>query len=499
MDVEKPNFYAAFGFKANPFEGNTAEREPEIERYAVRPPYLDPVDAASRVSGSYTLSGTRGSGKSATRITVQRNIWSDDKPHRLPIALTNFTAFRGNRSVSEAIELYAKQIFFLTIEASLVYLTVEDKKDISVRDSTQKKFLDWSIKTFYLDRSEDARTASARECCDTFSLSFARRSLLWADKRWDAITSSVIEIGSTIAKRFDFDVGSTESLKQAVAAEKSSQLSEPTFVLKKAVEFAQMMGFTGLLVQIDKVDETDWTNTDTEAAAKLVWPLYSNVQLHEIEGLSWSFFLWDRVRALLVNENGMPVRWDKLPNDVIKWDRTLLIQLVQRRLEFFSDDSVKRLGDLLDLATITEDDAYDAILAVSGMAPRTLISVLNSVLTNHIQRVEGVKTLLTKESLDAGLDNFASSTILDDYTSNTIEQLKKVERLKFGTAEVRKTFSISQQAASQKIEKWIASGLVRRDGQVYSQAGRKPVDQFQISDLKARRVVERQLDIFGSI
>lgn len=94
---KQDRFYQALGFSTNPFEGNTAEREPEIELYVVRPPYLDPVEEASLKTGSYTLSETRGSGKSATRITVQRNIWNKPTPHPLPIALTNFNNFRTKK------------------------------------------------------------------------------------------------------------------------------------------------------------------------------------------------------------------------------------------------------------------------------------------------------------------------------------------------------------------------------------------------------------------
>ena len=45
------DFYSHFGFISNPFENNTAEREPEIASYAVRPPYLDRVLKTSNHNG----------------------------------------------------------------------------------------------------------------------------------------------------------------------------------------------------------------------------------------------------------------------------------------------------------------------------------------------------------------------------------------------------------------------------------------------------------------
>lgn len=498
-EISTPQFYATLGFHANPFEANTAEREPEIEHYAVRPPYLDPVEAASKGTGSYTLSGSRGSGKSATRITVARNMWNLPTPHPLPIALVNFNDFRGKHSPSELLEKFSKQVFFLTIEASLLYSTTSADNDVEKRlasfEKSEKKFFDWSLKTYYLTRPEAARTASAQECCDAFSLSMARRSKLWADKKWDAITGSLIQIISAIAKRFDVDVGDTTVYKEALSSNKEIEISDPSYVLKKSVEFARLMGFSGLVVQVDKVDETDWTTNDAEAAAHLVWPLYSNVQIHEIEGLSWSFFLWDQVRSLLIGEYSLPVRWDKLPNDAIRWDRKLLERLVEKRLEHFSDGKILKISALFEDDIESESSIYDELFAIAGLAPRTLVTVLNSVLTHHIQKNEGSLQKLSLQSLKEGLDSYAATTILNDYSSATIGQLKKVGATSFVTKDVAKAFTISNPGALQKIEKWINSGLVKRDGQRFAGERTKPVDQFIVSEPRAKRIIDSQLDL----
>ncbi len=497
-DDQRTQYYAYLGFKRNPFEGNTAEREPEIEHYAVRPPYLDPVEEASKRTGSYTLAGARGSGKSATRITVQRNIWRLDKPHPLPIALTNFNVMRGKRDAKELLDLFANQVFFLTIEACFVYLTSLDKGDadavLSGVQKSSKKFLDWSLKNFYFNRPEEARTVSAQECCDAFAISMARRSQIWAEKKWVAISESVIDLTAAVAKRFDVDVGDTSSYKKIFAADAQVDVSDPLFILKKAVEFSRIMGFSGLLVQVDKVDEADWTNNDADAAARLIWPLFSNVQLHEIDGLSWSFFLWDRVRARMVQEEAMPVRWDKLPNETIKWNQEHLERLVERRLSHFSDAKVARLSQLFGDGS-TDAQLYAELISLSGLAPRTLITILDSVLTHHIQEHEGEHKPMTMNSLLRGMDNYATTSILNEYTQDTIGQLQKLGATTFVTKDVAKAFTIGQQGARQKIDKWIGIGLARRNGQVFAGERTKPVDQFVISEPRAKRIVERNLNV----
>ena len=115
------------GLSGNPFEHYTAETEPHIVEYAVRPPYLETI--AARVTGlsSFILFGDRGAGKSATRITVFNQLWAPgQQPGKVPL-LVNFTDFtlllpslkRGTLADKDIIEAVA----FVVIEQLLIWLT----------------------------------------------------------------------------------------------------------------------------------------------------------------------------------------------------------------------------------------------------------------------------------------------------------------------------------------------------------------------------------------
>ncbi len=497
--AESKNYYEILGFTRNPFETNTAEREPEIELYAVRPPYLDRVEESSKNTGSFTLSGNRGSGKSATRITVQRNILNLTAPHPLPIALTNFSEMRGKLEVPTALELYAKNIFFLTIEACLIYLTSLDesasKSFLKNLNKHQVHFMNLAINEYYLSRSELARNASAQECFDLFSVSLASRSQMWASKKWSALTSSVIDLTAAAAKLFDKDIGDTSSYKELLSSSPDTASGpDPQFILRKAVDFARMMGFSSILVQVDKIDETDWTTNDADAAAQLIWPIYSNIQIHEIDGLSWSFFVWNKVRDLLVSEHGKPVRWDRLPNEKIKWDEKQLRALIEKRLGYFSNGSIKKLTELFGSDVDDDDMLYSLLVSLSGLTPRILITLLDTILTAHIHSADSDAPKLTLKSVEIGMDTYAVNSILNDFSTDTISQLKKLNATEFVTKDVTRAFSISQPAARQKIITWDNMGLVRRDGQIST--GAKPVDKFKILDPRAERIVSRSLDLY---
>ena len=90
--------YDVLGFSANPFNSNTAEREPEIASYAVHPPYLDrTAEASAAGTGVFLLEGARGSGKSATRLTVAKNLFKGPGGP-LIVSLTSFSVFRPFRT-----------------------------------------------------------------------------------------------------------------------------------------------------------------------------------------------------------------------------------------------------------------------------------------------------------------------------------------------------------------------------------------------------------------
>ena len=106
--------YQVLGFNANPFNSNTAEREPEISEYAVHPPYLDRTEQASLKSGVFFLEGARGSGKSATRITIAKKVFRGPGGP-LVIPLTSFNVFRPYVKTGITIDIFATQLAFVRL------------------------------------------------------------------------------------------------------------------------------------------------------------------------------------------------------------------------------------------------------------------------------------------------------------------------------------------------------------------------------------------------
>lgn len=490
------DFYAFLGFTSNPFENNTAEREPDIAAYAVRPPFLDRVLKTSNAKGIFVLTGSRGSGKSATRLTVAKTVWSQTRKP-LVVPLVGFNVFRPFSNGSIPLELFANQVMFLTIESILSWLSAQSEPAAEAilggLKGDDRALVRKLLASFYLSRSENARKVSVSECFATLDVSVTEKSMLWVDKRWDQLATVVTNLASKLGEKFfEVDIGDPAAYVELVKRQTAEGFGDPVYVFGKAVELARLFGFTGIAVQIDKVDETDWTATDVVACARLIYPMLANIQLHEVDGLTWSFFLWDKVAHHLNAGNGFPVRWDKIPNGEIAWDHGYLSELIQRRLQHFSAGRVSSLGQICE-QNMDEQATVASLIALSEASPRHLITLLDVTLTEHIQHNPHAPVLLNPASFERGMDIYVSRSLANSGQTEVANQIAKVRAVRFATREVASRFGKGQQAARARIDAWVQTGLVRYDGSESGPLGGRPVDYFEVEDPRVRRVIERNL------
>jgi hypothetical protein len=487
--------YEVLGFPTNPFNSNTAEREPEIAAYAVHPPYLDRTEQASIASGAFFLEGARGSGKSATRLTVAKDLFRGPGGP-LIIPLTSFNVFRPYARSGIPIELYAVQIAFLAVETLIAWmtsLTEDEQRAVTERVRQHEALVSKFVSNFYLNRSDHSRSGSAKDVYELLETSTVARATIWMEKRWDQVTGVVAQLASSFAKKYaDFDISDPTQLQKLLERQRGDGFHDPMYTLIRTVEVARAFGFTGVLVQIDKVDETDWTGADTAAAAELILPLLANINLHEIEGLTWTFFIWDEVSQGMRKTHGAKIRFDKIPHGEISWEAGYLSDLVARRMAHFSGGTVTELSDIseqgADISTVLPQ-----LIELTARSPRQLISALDHILSTHIQRFLNAPRKLTLDSYQQGMDTYALKSLGYSGLLDEARTIAKLGNTKFVTRDVQGLIRQSQQTARGRIDTWIAARLVRQCGTRPTGGAGRPVDEFEISDPRVRRVLERQL------
>lgn len=497
---EKPqDLYSFLGFTSNPFESNTAEREPEIASYAVRPPYLDRTRQASLAGkGIFVLDGARGSGKSATRLTVAQSIWQETGKRPLVVPLINFNVFRPYLKNPLTLDLFATQIAFLTLETILSWLSSLSQEESDARiaaiDSGSRKLLNKFASSFFLNRSDNARSITAQDTYDLLNVSLPSKVTLWSDKRWDQVSTVITTLAAKLGQKYaDFDIGDPSSYASLLKKQQSDGFTDPTYIFARTVEIARLFGFSGVLVQIDKIDETDWTTTSVPAAGNLIFPILSNISLQEIDGLTWSLFAWNKVMKHLTSTYPGQLRFDKIQRGSISWEPKYLEMLINKRLEHFSSAKINSLAQI-SVEEVNIGNILKELIELTGYSPRHLITALDAVVSEHAQRNQASHKKLDQEAFNRGMDAYAVRSLTDDGVIDEARQIAKIGAERFVTKDVQSLLRQGAPSSRAKIDRWANDlQLVELIGTRQTAATGRPVDEFCICDARVQRVLKQKL------
>jgi len=498
------SLYERLRISKDPFEHYVAEAEPNISSYAVRPPYFREAERRARSHLSFILFGDRGAGKSATRLTIYRDLWARRERGEatpLTINLTDFEYLLSSKRPDQIfLSDYVDEIGFLCIEAILTYLAALEESDRKIYTealTSGESTLFWSLATrYYFSRPDSHREVSLAQTCRLLDQFWTRKHLIWIQGRWNALAEIASQLGSALASRFtQKDVRIDIALGQILSNTKTSNdVPKSTFTLAKLVELAKIFGFTGICALVDKVDEHVYTQNSAEAAAQLVYPILSNVQIMEVPDFAWIFFLWDKIKVHLDSER-FRVRLDKLGFGTAEWEPELLRDLIRQRVRYYSSEVVSWedmfVSSNLSLQTL------DETIRLAMKSPRELIRLINIIIREFDQYNDriGGSGLLKKEDVDRGCDTYVTDRSRSLYDERALGQLCRLAAIKFLNRDVQRAFRINEQSARRRIEKWENMGVVRRTGVGIAEgaSGGKPPIQYSIIDLRVARIVSNGL------
>lgn len=495
-----PKLAEALGFTGNPFEHYVAELEPNISEYAVKPPYFEVIDSRTMNRSTFILFGDRGAGKSATRLTIFKEVWkSKAKGEKVPLAvnLVDFSEVvvgRNLRDLSE--ENLVKVVAFVVIESLLTWLSSleEDEREVYLRaqNEEEKAICYGLLRDFYLNRPESRRERSAHDAMALFNQAFRAKSQMWATQKWDRISSLIGTIAEILVKRSGSDAAVSSPVSNALR--RDALEFDSILVLRRLVMLVKIFDFNGIAVLIDKVDETDATNNSVDRTAELIYPLLARVQLMEVADFAWVFFLWSQTKHVFEGE-AFPVRLDKLGHATVSWDDGFFHSMLDRRVNFYSGGK----HNLMSLFQDSTDEAkiLDLLVRVSMRSPRELIRLLDVIIREHdvVYGSERQPVLLDWESMQAGVDKYVTDTISTVYGERLLAQIFRLKRLLFTNKDVQSTFRVGAQSARTRIQSWESAGIIKHVGTRAAEGalGGKPANEYAIADARIERVMARQL------
>lgn len=492
-------------FRDNPFANYSAENEPEIARYFVRPSYYEFVRERGFNGRSTILFGARGAGKSATRLAFAKDAWSPEtlsKKPPLTVTLDDFSRVLSDGLGGAGLGKYIAEIGYLVTEGVLLSLATrpEDDRELILRTLTDQEeaMAILMVQRFYLSRPEFLREQSVREPLKLLRQSWHDRALLWVGSKWDSIAATVAGIAQGFASKALGGESRIESSLGTLLKADSKQWSDAQFartLLTRFTDLSRIFGFSGITVLVDKVDETEATNNSASATARLLYPLLASTQLLEVDGFSWLFFLWDKVRDEY-SEPELQVRLDKIANATISWDDAFLVEVIQNRLRHFSEGAINTFSEVCE----AESDAatsLDEIVRMSTRSPRELIRIMDTIVREHDDEhaVNPHPPRLNRTSIDRGLDRYSIDVLRRTFNHMHLRQIAKLSRHTFLNADVQQVFRINVQSARNRILAWADAGIVSQTGTRQAEGGGagKPAHEYSVTDFRVKRMLDRDL------
>ncbi|MFG0499907.1 P-loop ATPase, Sll1717 family [Pseudomonas sp. YQ_13] len=497
------NIAKSLGLKGNPFEHYNAEKEPEIAAYAVRPPYLQTIAQRSLGLSSFILFGDRGAGKSATRLTVYKEAWEaasqNQEQGQVQPFIVNLTDFAQILPKFKRRQLSDKDICslagFFIIEQLLAWLSSLEDADrqsyLDDLDKNDKALILALLEAVYLSVPEMDRETSTSEAFILLGSAWTTQSRIWIRKRWGSVSAVFSGLLQAFMKnKVDENLDIREPTERILASLVGDSANTAKAILTKLVELCRIFGFSGVCVLVDKLDETSETNNSVEATARLLHPLLANIQLLEVDGFSWMFFVWGNVEDHFNDK--LKIRLDKIANAKITWTAEQLQQMLNRRIEFFSNNTIDFSGIFED--GIDPKQVFTEFSTLSLSSPRELIRLMDTLFREHDARGEEAPSKIDMISVELAQDKYAKETIQTWHKKETLHQIYRLGKTTFLNKDVQTTFRIGAQGARNKITKWTDVGLARQSGSVPGESGGKPSFLYEVYDPRVVRIIERRLD-----
>lgn len=393
-----------WGFIGYPFREPVAERESNRERFFVQPPYFREILGDLKKPSSTFVFGYRGDGKSSLRLAVQSDL-EVAEPKYLVVDYTSFTSFTAEEAKAATVETHFEVIFRSVIDRLL--------SDASANQSLLGKLNSEELGRFHwlalrYPPKGDWRSAE-RRLIDVLAKGGEQKQIKRLGLRgFRHVVSYLRQKRQELNRRaaagdrgMVADIVSTALTLIAPDTPASAGLAEKDLdgLLTEVITLVRKVGFAGIVVLVDRVDEAPSFGSDPRVASDFIRPLATALTILEADGFAVKFFLpweiYERIRT--------QIRTDRLRWKVIEWQEPALRELLRRRLLAFSVEQVQSLDE--HVHPTIRDTFHEAITHYSAENPRNLLRLLDSILT---EVADADETMITERTARLGIDKFVS-------------------------------------------------------------------------------------------
>lgn len=395
--MEFGEFYKRLGLKEYPFSTYTSENEMDkLDDLFVMPPCYDPLLESYLRKSTLVLSGERGTGKT---FLVNRLADSSSKNDIL-ISLDDYSELKAKPSPKEF------HIFLIkNISEELFHKLANDKKRIGKASEQQKLLLSYLLSRYVSNISK----AKLRSDIENIQVGKGKILAKWVYNRfrgvlnWGATATTSI-VSDLVATHFSslppIDEGKVKNFFPEINIGAKSDFidQKESFVFfERVLHLVNSLGYTRLTVILDKLDEDERFNNDAQKISDFIEPILKDSKLLLHENLQIIISVWSVPYRFLKDK----FRTQKHDTHTIEWTDEKLIQVLNSRLNAYSDGKVISIEDLLD------EKGSEVILEIIPLAnknPRDLWHIMDSILKSQYELDQNSK--ITEQAAHAGVDRF---------------------------------------------------------------------------------------------
>jgi hypothetical protein len=454
-------FLAQFGFTADPFESTNAEHEPRLGEYFVPPPYFPTVMGDTAVPQSQVVLAPRGGGKTAQRRMIEDN--SAATGDFLCVTYDKFDQPAGFRLADVSLAYHINQICRLIVVGLL--LKIDESPELVDRLSEhQKQLLKFQVKRFLGTLSAD----EFRSAIDRIK-NFGDRAGEFLKKYGGPVAVAM----NVLLKKLGLDAVELP----AKLAEEASRDDSVRYHLEQLLQMARALGFRSTYVLVDRVDELDLTAADANSTLKFIQPLVNSLPTLEAPGVAFKFFLWDQIEGGYRAGGSRP---DRVPVYTLRWRVDELETMLSQRLAAYSQQRVNSMNSLL--CPEVPLDAHKLVAYLAAGSPRDMVRLSKRIVAEQTRTTESA-TCIEDPAIWAGIREFADERAHELF-GPYLGELRRIDRPTFTINYLANdVFRISTQAARQKVQSWMATGIVAKISELPNRANR-PLHLFGVVDLR---------------
>ncbi len=486
--------FSNLGFTCNPFSKFSAEEEKEyLDKIYIKPKYYETVYGDIKAGASRFIIGERGIGKTALMMKLEGDFKQDGV---FTVIIDEYDGIKEKDNQAELLALIIRKV----VTKYAVFLN-NNKKEIKKLSKKEKEYLSFFVTNFFETLSESdyeklAESVDVNRKANLFKWFFNKFLLTPINVALSGVSEWV---STTIAKSLGLPPVTEDFYKSYISElsiedknvkQDMSNVDYSTLKrwMKDLVDCMTKAGYKSIAIFLDRIDEYQQLGTNVKVISNFVKGLATDTSLLQMDKCSFVFVIWSKVKDEL-NTSG--ARFDKFKTIDINWSNDELIKIVNRRLNYFSDNKITLEG-------LFEGGDISNVIETVNKSPRQVIQLLSRIYDEQQATDDGV-SFFSKSVKESGIKTYVSNYDFPSmypgesgkksYIVSVVNTLLKVGKIRFRTQDLVAAKKYSSQAANSDIRLMRDYALIEEDRRVPG-----PAKEYVVTHPTIRYMIEKNID-----